>query len=96
MKRIVIFISEKDILNILQEHDIEGYLSLGAPLDEYEREAKGIFSFVKEDAGDFQTWLEKLEVFWALSFDLSKEELNLRKPNLLHLAEDLWDVAFED
>ena len=96
MKRIVIFISEKDILNILQEHDIEGYLSLGAPLDEYEREAKGIFSFVKEDGGDFQTWLEKLEVFWALSFDLSKEELNLRKPNLLHLAEDIWDVALED
>ena len=89
-------INEQDIMRILQEHDIEGYLSLGAPLDEYEREAKGIFSFVKEDVGDFQTWLEKLEVFWALSFDLSKEELNLRKPNLLHLAEDLWDVAFEN
>jgi hypothetical protein len=89
-------INEQDIMRILQEHDIEGYLSLGAPSDEYEREAKAILSFSKEEGKDFQRWLEKLEVFWAASFDLSEEELNLRKPNLLQLAEALWDVALED
>jgi hypothetical protein len=88
------FISEKDIIRLLQEHDIEGYLSLGAPLDEYEKEAKGILSLPDEDGTDFDTLLERLERLWAVSFDLSEEELNLRKPNLLRLAEELWDFSF--
>jgi hypothetical protein len=90
------FISVKYITRLLQEHDIEGYLSLGAPIDEYEKEAKGILSLSDEEGTDFDMLLERLETFWAVSFDLSEEELNLRKPNLLNFAEALWDFSFED
>lgn len=79
----------KSINALLCERDIEGLIELGAPLDEYESEAKIIAEAVSDLTVEQRTEeniLAIVTVVWAKYFELSPNELELRLPNLKDLA----------
>ena len=83
-------ISSKTIEAFLREADIEGYIDLGAPADEYSSEAEIIASAVSQ--------LEHFEIneeniisiifaVWKKSFNLDNSDLQARKPAISSVTE---------
>ncbi len=83
----------KDIINsLLQQEDIEGYINLGAPSDEYLSEAENItaaISKLKANEITEENLIALLTLEWMQSFDLSEKEAILRAPALQKIARSI-------
>lgn len=76
-------ISHNKIDLILQEEDIEGHIADGAPKDEYASEALEIanaLSLLTKEQFVEENILAIISLVWARSFNLEKDDINLRLP----------------
>lgn len=76
---------------ILQKEDIEGFISLGAPADEYSSEAVQIAEIL--NSGE-ENWRENqiaaiIIAIWKGSFDLSEDEIKLRMPAITAVSRNI-------
>lgn len=74
--------------NILCEEDIEGLIKLGAPADEYNSEANEIeaaMSSLGDNRSEEQV-VQLLEHVWKGFFDLSTEDIELRRDAFQRVA----------
>jgi hypothetical protein len=77
---------------ILKNEDIEGLIATGAPSDEYNLEAKYIaegISKLKKDQINQETIVAIIAMVWANQFGQSPEEILLRVPSFIRVAENL-------
>jgi hypothetical protein len=76
------------IKNILGEEDIEGLIQMGAPADEYNSEAREIEAAMSRlgDKRSEEQVVQVLEDVWKGFFDLSTEDIELRRDALQRLA----------
>ncbi len=85
-------ISYQTIERELQAEDIEGFLEAGAPSDEYVSEAKEIAKFLMK-IGESERSEDNVAIIisrvWAKSFDLSKQDMTLRRSAIQRLARRL-------
>ena len=76
------------VKNLLREEDIEGLVHLGAPADEYDSEASEIeaaMSRLGAKCSEEQV-VQVLEEVWKGFFDLSAEDIGLRRDAFHRLA----------
>jgi hypothetical protein len=81
----------KQFKDLFSEHDIEGLIEQGAPLDEYDEEAMKLAQRLKDQEFvgtkiDHAAIVDALTGIWSESFDLRGEELEKRRQNLTKLA----------
>ena len=80
------------IRDLLREADIEGYIELDAPADEYDDEADMIALALKEltpENFDVEHVETIMGLIWEDSFDLSEQDMDLRQPRILKLAQKI-------
>jgi hypothetical protein len=86
-------LDETKINSFLQTEDIEGFIELGAPNDEYESEAKDIAqNLTKLNLKElsFETILEVLSTIWTKNFNLNEEDLEKRQEALDKIARQIF------
>jgi hypothetical protein len=82
-------ISSSAIASLLKESDLEGYISFGAPDDEYDSEAEVIalalseLDYTKIDTKSLATIVSEI---WQKSFDLASADLEVRYPAIENFA----------
>ena len=72
--------------------DVEGLIADGAPLDEYDPEAKNFFAAIAEYPVEriiAANLMPTLEAIWAHAFALDAEQLAKRRPALASLADQI-------
>lgn len=77
------------IKELVQGADVEGFLTDGAPADEYDGEAELLFDFLEELPTEELVERELmpiLEAIWRKSFSLDDAAVEVRRPALLGLA----------
>ncbi len=84
-------VSLKQLKDLFSEHDIEGLINLGCPLDEYDGEATKLGQRLKDmefakTKVDQSVIVEALMGIWNECFDLRGAELEMRRTNLTKLA----------
>jgi len=83
----------ESIQDLVREGDVEGLIKIhGAPSDEYEPEAKHIFSAIERFSTSELTvhnLYPILESIWRKNFIDDDTELALRRPALVQLAEQI-------
>lgn len=80
----------ENINNLLQEADIEGLITAGAPADEYDSEAAAISLALREmDNSQINTdsITAVIAAIWAKSFHLDENGIHARLPAIKTLAE---------
>ena len=85
-------ISISQISSALRAEDIEGLIALGAPGDEYAREAQEISNALMSLNSVRQTAdaiVAIVALVWAKSFNRSSEEINERMPAFRRIAQRL-------
>jgi hypothetical protein len=83
---------ETKINSLLTEADIEGYISLGAPSDEYAQEAKNIAAAIRalpQEQRNLQYILAIIVNEWMDSFGLSEKDIVQRHDALESVARNL-------
>lgn len=79
-----------EVKSILRDGDIEGYIQIhGAPEDEYDTEAKNIFSAIQSIEPETLTEEGLLEIIcqeWERSFELDDADMSKRLPYLRQVA----------
>ena len=82
--------------SILVTEDIEGLIEAGAPADEYVDEAAqltaSIENLVREDINEASI-LALISAIWLKSFELSKDDMELRLPALRRVAHKIFNLA---
>ncbi len=76
----------------LRIEDVEGFIALGAPDDEYRSEAEQIAaSLAQMDASKLtrDTIVTIIALVWAKSFNRSAQEITLRVPAFQRIAQSL-------
>ncbi|MGE3771260.1 MAG: hypothetical protein AB7G06_09970 [Bdellovibrionales bacterium] len=76
----------------LRDEDIEGFIALGAPADEYTSEAHEIASIVNGTSESQMSEAAILEAFvsvWARSFNLGPEEMEMRLPAIRKVVQQV-------
>ncbi len=87
-------ISLEEIKLALQREDIEGLIELGAPDDEYDSEASAILSGLRVIPVlelNQENLAAIIAVVWAESFGRVEEEIALRMPAFLRIANQFID-----
>lgn len=82
-------ISSKNINSILEKEDIEGYVHLGAPSDEYTSESKDIAAAIlqlDESERTEENIIAILMLEWMESFNLSETDMAQRADALRNVA----------
>lgn len=85
-------ITASQVNALFQEEDIEGFIKLGAPADEYESEADVIATAI--NALPAEQWNKEnitaiICTVWMQSFNLDKNEISLRLPFIANVAKKL-------
>jgi len=85
-------ITTQTIASLLRQADIEGYITLGAPADEYDSEAEALArAFAELD--DDETTVENIEAIiteaWKQSFNLEESDLGKRQSEIRNFAETI-------
>lgn len=89
-------ISLEAIKLALQREDVEGLIELGAPTDEYNSEALAVSSALQAmpaQESDQSSLAAIIAVVWAESFGLTEQEIKLRMPAFLRIANQLFSEA---
>jgi hypothetical protein len=79
-----------DINDLLIQEDVEGFIALGAPQDEYESEAALIAAAIlqlKENEQTEDAILSVIAIIWMNNFNLGDDEMQLRLPALQRVAQ---------
>ena len=79
-----------DINDLLIQEDVEGFIELGAPQDEYESEAAFIAAAIlqlKENERTEDAILSVMAIIWMNNFNLGDDEMQLRLPALQRVAQ---------
>ncbi len=82
-------VSESTINALLQQEDIEGFVNLGAPSDEYLSEAQNITASISQLSENERTEANitaLLVIEWAQSFNLSEADIFPRREAFQRLA----------
>lgn len=77
---------------ILRTEDVEGFIALGAPDDEYASEAREIAAAIDNLSPNERTVegvAAIIALVWAKSFDLAADELEKRIPAIRQVAQQL-------
>lgn len=85
-------ISTATINALFQQEDMEGYINLGAPSDEYSSEAENIaaaISQLKDSEISEENITALLIVEWMKSFNLSESDIAPRAEALHRIAKDI-------
>lgn len=84
------------IVDLLRQEDVEGLIAIGAPSDEYDSEAKAIMAAL-ENIPNPQASQSSLAAIiatvWTESFGRTEEEIKLRMPTFLSIANQLISKA---
>lgn len=88
-------ITSSTIAELLRHSDIEGYIELGAPRDEYDSEAEALaLSF--SELGDQHVTVDSITSIirevWRESFNLNDTELQKRKNIMQDLAKNIVNL----
>jgi hypothetical protein len=78
-----------DVNELLIQEDVEGFIELGAPQDEYESEAALITAAIlqiKEHERTEDSVLSVAAIIWMNNFGLGDEEMQLRLPALTRIV----------
>lgn len=92
----VMDISLERIKLTLQHEDVEGLIALGALADEYDAEAEAVLSALMAmptSALNLSSLAAIIAVVWAESFGRTEEEIKLRMPAFLNIANQLFIKA---
>ncbi len=88
----------KNIVSVIEQilivEDIEGYIEIGAPGDEYEDEAVQIgaaISLLDSEQLNYENILSIVALVWAKSFNLSGEDIALRREALERVAAEVLE-----
>ena len=83
-------ITYKDIAALLNKADIEGYIALGAPADEYDSEAEALVLAFGE-LSEAEITVENIAVIvtaaWQQSFDLDGSDIAMRRADIQNFAQ---------
>lgn len=83
------------IAAILVREDVEGLIALGAPNDEYQREAEiiaqALSKMSKEQANEASV-ASLVSLIWSKAFNLGEKELKIRLPSLRDVARQVVTV----
>lgn len=85
-------ITSQNIEALLRQLDIEGYIQLGAPSDEYSSEAEVLYQALSEldDKDITQDAVELITIeVWKNSFNLGDADLNMRRPDIHNFAREV-------
>ena len=80
------------IKELTREADIEGFIANGAPADEYDAEAEELFKAIQHFATKELVPVRLMPILkriWAVSFNVSGDELLSRQPALDNLANQI-------
>ncbi len=81
------------IEKILIPEDIEGFIEMGAPVDEYQDEAAQIAAAITalgEEEFREENILAIVSVVWMKSFGLDEEDMALRLPGLRRVTQAIF------
>lgn len=81
-----------DIDEILRKEDIEGYIGLGAPQDEYESEAEYIaraLAELRRDQINQENVCAIISLIWQQRFDLSDLDMEQRSESISRAADQM-------
>jgi hypothetical protein len=87
-------ISTQMIASLLRQADIEGYIELGAPANEYDSEAEALaiaFSELSTEEITTENITAILIEAWRHSFNLSDSDLEMRKREIKIVAKAIVD-----
>jgi hypothetical protein len=87
------YVSNKQIELLLNKYDIEGMIEHGAPVDEYQNEAKAFTLSLNEmnfDEINIRSIQAILFKIWEMSFNLDQNDLQKRSHNIQRLAEAIY------
>ncbi|MEO6803846.1 MAG: hypothetical protein ABI197_11465 [Granulicella sp.] len=83
----------ESVRELLRDADVEGLIAIhGAPADEYDTEAEAFYAAIAHLPSDqitVDTQLPILESIWHRNFVSDDAELNLRRPALQGIAEQM-------
>lgn len=85
-------ITAQTIAPLLRQADIEGYIALGAPADEYDSEAEALalaFSELNDDEATVENIVAIITESWKQSFNLGETDLGMRKSEIQNFAETI-------
>ena len=88
----MIDLSLVNIKAVLRSEDIEGFIHLGAPSDEYDSEAKKIadaLSTLADNQLTSDNIVAVVALVWAKSFNRSADEIERRMSAFRHIAQQL-------
>ncbi len=77
---------------IFCDHDVEGFIDIGAPDDEYDSEAKRIFAEIQNLGTVLLTEESLMKIVcseWERNFNLDEDDLSKRVPNLRRVVLDI-------
>lgn len=83
-------ITAQTIASLLRQADIEGYIALGAPADEYDSEAEAlalVFAELKDDEVTVENIAAIITEAWIQSFNLGETDIGMRKSEIQNFAE---------
>ena len=83
-------ITAQTIASLLRQADIEGYIELGAPADEYDSEAQALalaFAELNENEITVENIAAIIAEAWKQNFNLGETELSMRKVEIHNFAE---------
>jgi len=92
MDLIIMLVSLENLESALRIEDVESLIAGGAPQDEYDSEAKEIFSALASLSADKQTEANIvviLSLVWAKTFNLSAQDTEKRIPAFQRIAHRL-------
>ena len=86
------FLSLAEVKAALIAEDVEGFINLGAPNNEYDREAEAItsaLSALSKEQFTEANIITTIAFVWAKAFNRSRDEIAMRMPAFQHIAEKL-------
>lgn len=85
-------ITEDQINRFLIDEDIEGFIELGAPTDEYESEAEVIaqtLADLPDGEYSYENVVSIISLIWGKYFNIYDNELKLRMPGIERVAKQI-------
>ncbi len=78
--------------SLLRQADIEGYIKLGAPADEYSSEAEALaraFAELKDEEATVENIAAIITEAWRQSFNLGEADLGMRRSEIQNFAKTI-------